>query len=475
MGKGNGGFKKLKEDEDMETLFDNINEVESNLNPDLVSNSNVKPASSSTPPPPPPQQQQQQPDMVQNNANEANNNAPNKYQVVDINTESTIVEEESDLPVYNKNIPQVNDLKIKKPERLYWVDCLRVFASYLVVFIHCSNVLLKPSIDYKSFNGRVLIAFCAFTRPCVPLFIMISGMLFLNPKKKVTLKMIFNKYIPRIFKCYLFWTLYYGIIDKYIIKYDNKTYIFNKDLIIEMIKVCIIRGCGHLWYLNFTIGVYLMTPIYRPVVRDRTLGWYLVALCCIVAQLVPTIHEFFIIVFGIDFQVIRTYIENLVIYTAGNYLGYYIIGYMVASHEFSKKRYIYLSYFIGLLGNVLSVVFRFISCYHYNKNVHNLSKYYNFNVCMGAYGTFVFFKYAVNGWVRKRGKTFLKIIKLLSDCSMGVYLIHFTMYHIFYKLNFHSQLLNPLYWVPIYSLILYAVCFAMVYVLRKVPFIKEFM
>ncbi|ORX42660.1 hypothetical protein BCR36DRAFT_587101 [Piromyces finnis] len=434
-------YKKMKED-DLETEFDNLEVEKEHLEISIHDN----------------------------------NNDNNNYKVIDSSNESTVVEEE--LPIINVETLKVENFKNKesqKPTRLYWVDCLRVFSSYLVVFIHCCNILLKPKINYKSFNGRILIAFCAFARPCVPLFIMISGMLFLDPKKKMTLEMIFKKYIPRIFKCYLFWTLYYGIFDKYILKYDDKHYTFNKDLIIEIIKVCIIRGGGHLWYLNFTIGIYLTTPLYRPIVKDRTLGWYLVALCCIVAQIVPTVYQFFIIVFGIDLDVFQKYVENLVLYTAGNYLGYYVIGYMVASHEFSKKRYIYLSYLIGLIGSVLSIAFRFISCYHYNKNVHNLSKYYNFNVCMAAYGFFVFFKYAVNDWVSKRGQGFLRILKVFSDYSMGVYLIHLTIYHIFYKLNFHSQMFNPIYWVPIYSSIIYATCFVLVHLLRKIPFIKQFM
>ena len=29
-------------------------------------------------------------------------------------------------------------------ERLYWVDALRIFAAYSVIFIHCTDVDLKP-------------------------------------------------------------------------------------------------------------------------------------------------------------------------------------------------------------------------------------------------------------------------------------------------------------------------------------------
>jgi len=420
-----------------------------------------------------------------------------KYLVIDIGNDSSDEEKEEKIPIIEKSrrIPTrtVSKIRIKqkpyarpkhkpkkeqqqkkkKTERIYWLDCLRVFASFLVVFIHCSNMVLKPEIDYKTHNGRVLIIYCALTRPCVPLFIMISGMLFLNPQKKnITVESIFKKYVPRIFKCYVFWTLYYGLFDRYIINYDRTNYVFGWDLIVDTIKTCIISGSGHLWYLNFTIGIYIVTPVYRTVVKDRKMGWYMVALCSIISYLVPTVHEFFNIAFGIDLQVFRTYVKNLVINTAGHYLGYYLMGYMVGSHVFVKRKHIFWSYIVGIAGCLLSVILRFISCYAFDENAHNLSRYYNFNVAMGAYGIFVFFKYSVNRFVKPfmQIKFFRKILSTLADCSFGVYLIHLTVYHIFYCFDFHSQILDPLYWVPIYSVILYSVSFVLVYYLRKDSF-----
>ncbi|OUM62441.1 hypothetical protein PIROE2DRAFT_11291 [Piromyces sp. E2] len=417
-----------------------------------------------------------------------------KYIVINIDNDSSEVDEEK-VPMIAKSKkppvrtvskirlkqkpylrPKLNRGKLqqkKKTERIYWLDCLRVFASFLVVFIHCSNMVLKPDIDYKTHNGRVLIVYCALTRPCVPLFIMISGMLFLNPQKKnITVESIFKKYIPRIFKCYVFWTLYYGIFDRYIVNYEQKKYEFGWELLIDTIKTCIISGSGHLWYLNFTIGIYIVTPVYRIVVQDRKMGWYMVALCSVISYLVPTVHEFFKIALGIDLQVFRTYVKNLVINTAGHYLGYYLMGYMVGSHVFVRKKHIFYSYIVGVTGCLLSVILRFISCYSFGENAHNMSRYYNFNVAMGAYGIFVFFKYSVNRFVKPfmRIKFFRKILSTLADCSLGVYLIHLTIYHIFYCFNFHSQLFDPLYWVPIYSVILYSVSFILVYFLRKDPF-----
>jgi len=464
----NNGFRKLKDD-DMDTVFDHFNENENILNPELVR----QPANRPNPTTTTTQQQPQQPESVV--SNNSNNNIDRKNYKTDLNTESTIVEEETNFSVMNnKDIPQVdnNKLNIKKQERIYWLDCLRVVACYCIIIVQCSNVLLKPSINYKNFNGKVLIAYCSFLRPFILIFMMISGTLFLNPRKNITLKNIMNKYVPRILKLYIFWTLFYGIIDKYIIKYDNKSISFSKGVLLEIIKNCIIRGGSHLWYLNYTLGAYLTVPIYRSVVRDRSIGWYLVALCCILTQIVPTIHEFCVIVFGIDLQVIRNYIDNLFVYTAGNYLGYFVLGYMISTQNF-KKSYIYLAYLIGLIGNVLTVVFRLMACHHYDKNAYNLSRYYNFNLCMGAVGIFVFFKYAVSGWVKSRSEKFIKILTTLSECTRGVYLIHLFIYHVFTKLHFHSQLLYPLVWVPIYSFIVFGVSLGIVYLLRRVPFVKH--
>jgi len=365
----------------------------------------------------------------------------------------------------------------KKPtskKRLYWVDCLRVFSSFLVVFIHCSNISLKIPIDYKKYNGRVLIVYCCIARPCVPLFLMISGIFFLNPDKKISIKMIYTKYILRILKSIIFWSLYYNIIDYYVVR--NKKFEYSKETIITLMKNIFVGG-GHLWYLYLTIGLYILTPIYRLVVTDRKIAWYATIIYSIVTQFLITLFDFFTIGLNWDVKFLYDTLENLLIYKFGHYLCYYLLGYLVSTQEFTKKRYIYLSYFIGILGSCLSVAFRFISCYHYHKDVHKLSKYHHFNVAMGAYGIFVFFKYTVNHAIEPlmEKEWCRKVLSVFSECSFGVYLLHYSIYPLFCRMNFHSQIFDPLYWVPIYSVILYTTTFICVYLLRKINFFKTVM
>jgi len=385
--------------------------------------------------------------------------------IMNVNNEREPILNESDNPRRKRD---------KKEKRIYWVDCLRVFSSFLVVFIHCNNLALNPDIDYKTHNGRVLIIYCSLTRPCVLLFMMISGMFFLNPKKEITTKMIYTKYISRLLKCYIFWSLYYCIFDRFVINYDKKEYIYNFDLIKDTFFKFIIDEDSHLWYINFSIGAYIVTPIYREITKNRKLGWYTVGLCTFIAHIIVTIHEFFIVAFGINLQIIRTYVKNLIINTAGKYLAYYIFGYMIATHHFTKTKYIYYSYAVGIIGAVLTVIFRFMACYHYDANVHTLSKYYNFNVAMNTFGIFTFFKYSVRRGIKPllKYKKFINSLSKLSECSLGVYLIHMSVYHFFCRINFHSQTFDPLFWSPIYSIILYIVCFCIVYCLRKIPFFK---
>ncbi|ORX86259.1 hypothetical protein BCR32DRAFT_290116 [Anaeromyces robustus] len=387
--------------------------------------------------------------------------------------------------IYNEEDPMLNEpknkkskrkfrAKNKKKKRIYWIDCLRVFSSFLVVFIHCNNLSLKPDIDYKTHNGRVFIIYCSLTRPCVLLFMMISGMFFLNPRKEITTKMIYTKYIPRLLKCYIFWSIYYTIFDRFIINYDQTEYTFNFDLIKDTFNKIIIDEESHLWYIDFTIGAYIVTPIYREVIKNRKIGWYLVGISTFFAHIIPTIHEFFLVAFDIDLQIIRTYIKHLNINTAGKYLAYYIFGYMIATHHFSKKKYIYYSYLVGILGAILSVIFRFMACYYYDANVHFLAKYYSFNVAMNAFGIFMFFKYSVRRSIRPliKLKIFRDTLSKLSECSLGIYLIHMSVYHFLCRINFHSQTFDPLLWSPIYSLILYILCFYIVKYLREIPFFK---
>lgn len=68
-----------------------------------------------------------------------------------------------------------------QPHRIVWVDVLRFLAIFMVICIHCADPFnVSPEARSNpefNFWGSI---YGSFLRPCVPLFVMITGLLLLR-------------------------------------------------------------------------------------------------------------------------------------------------------------------------------------------------------------------------------------------------------------------------------------------------------
>jgi len=363
----------------------------------------------------------------------------------------------------------------KKKERVYWVDFLRVLACFLVVQTHCSIKYLNPSPKVGSFNWKVLCVYNAIARPCVPFFIMISGIFFLNPKKVITFKQIFSKYVFRIFKSFLFWSIFYNVIERFVIYYNPK-YKFSKDLVVYTVRRVILGGGHALWYLNFVMGLYILTPIFKVITPNREVTWYAVIIFSIATQFIPTLCNILTEIYGLKElpSIISEYFKGLYLELAGNYATYYLLGYLLSTCEFRRKIYRYILYLFSLIGLVGTVVLRFKSSFRTRKNNGRFVEFYSFNVVLATVGLFVFHKYEMNTVIDRlmRVKIFKTFLMSLSECSFGMYLIHMFVLRAYTKLNIHVQTFNPVIWTPIFTAIVFFTCYIVIYLLRKISFFR---
>ena len=80
-------------------------------------------------------------------------------------------------------------------KRIDYFDILRAVAIIGVVSIHASSGYIESSNDNISLVRGMYLIFNKLTRFCVPLFFMISGALFLDCKKDISIKTMYSKYI----------------------------------------------------------------------------------------------------------------------------------------------------------------------------------------------------------------------------------------------------------------------------------------
>ena len=158
--------------------------------------------------------------------------------------------------------------KIKR-ENIGWIDLLRVIACFLVVFSHCCDgFVARFDEDRSAFLTGVLSG--SFVRPCVPLFVMMTGVLLLPVRTE--LAGFYRKRIGRICIPLVFWSIVLPILYFVYYTYINPatqnplislpdhdlnslwsklyTFIFNFNF-----------DTVPMWYLYMLIGLYLIMPI----------------------------------------------------------------------------------------------------------------------------------------------------------------------------------------------------------------------
>lgn len=107
----------------------------------------------------------------------------------------------------NKVMSQKNSTQ---STRIIWLDILRMCAIFMVICIHCSdpfNVSPEASSN-PEFNlwGSI---YGSFLRPCVPLFVMTTGILLLPVK--MSFEGFYKKRLLRIAVPFLLWSVLYNL------------------------------------------------------------------------------------------------------------------------------------------------------------------------------------------------------------------------------------------------------------------------
>ncbi|WP_408071397.1 acyltransferase family protein [Butyrivibrio sp. JL13D10] len=102
--------------------------------------------------------------------------------------------------------------------------------------------------------------FCSAVRWAVPIFLMLSGSLFLG--RDIPIKKVYSKYIFRLVCAFVSWNIIYLFLSKDTIQHGIMYRILDQpsDLI---------KGHYHMWFLIMIIGMYMGMPIYRKIVSDK--------------------------------------------------------------------------------------------------------------------------------------------------------------------------------------------------------------
>ena len=342
--------------------------------------------------------------------------------------------------------------------RMVHYDLLRIIAAFSVVMLH-SCAQFWDSLDIHSWEWKIADGYNAVSRFGVPVFVMLSGALFLSEEYKLDVKRLYTHNILRLATAYVFWSCMYGLLDCFFFGFDSLGW---RDILREMLF-----GRYHLWFLPMIIGIYMLLPILRVWVHNaekKNLQYFLV-LFFILKILVQTMKEIWP-------SGTLAYVLSLTeIELACGYVGYFILGYYIAHIGVPRKyhRMIYISVVPSavlniVLGNRLSV-----------RAGVPLGGIYDsfglFTFCIVC-ALFLFFT-EVMSRRQYSGRT-AYIIEKVSMGTMGVYMMHIGVMEILEKCGFHSMTISNIAGIPLHAAVCFVICMCISLLLNRVPFVGKY-
>ncbi len=182
-------------------------------------------------------------------------------------------------------ITRAEELAAERTKGLFWISTLRVLAALAVVFLHTAYFFVvsrggvEPSFWW--FGNTIDSA----VRWCVPVFVMISGALLLDPNRDEDGRTFAAKRAKRILIPLVFWTIIY-----------LGWRIFLDGMALRDVPSVVLEGIPfyHMWYLYMIPGLYLATPFLRTYIRgssDRE-RWVLVIFLLLLAAVNAAVSYF---------------------------------------------------------------------------------------------------------------------------------------------------------------------------------------
>lgn len=352
---------------------------------------------------------------------------------------------------------------MRTTERIWYLEYLRILATIAVIVLHVASKNWY-AVSFDSYEWQILNVADGAVRWCVPVFIMISGALFLDNEKLLSVEKLYKKYIFRLVVAFVFWSALYAVI-KYL-----------RGTTIKAAVTVFVQGPSHLWFIFMIIGLYVVTPFLRKITESEKLTEYFLLITFIMTFLLPRGMALLRILkvphTTILLQCYNAILDKAAFHFTLGYVGYYVLGHYLSKKDFSRTRQ-RVFYFLGVAGVVATILLTvWYSAELGKQNVH----FYNhmaINTLCATVGLFVFAKYKMGKFVPK--ERMATIILSVSKCSFGIYLVHMLIRDGLSEIfGMHSLTWNPAIGIPVVSIVIFALSYGVSLVLHKIPIIKKY-
>lgn len=371
-------------------------------------------------------------------------------------------------------------MEMRERENVGWIDLLRILACFLVVFSHCCDGFVGQfDADRQSFLTGVFAG--SFVRPCVPLFVMMTGVLLLPVRKDCTLRGFYRKRIGRIIPPMVFWSLVLPTLAFLYFNYvnpDTRSPLLSADTYtvhtwLQRLYTFIFNfnfDTVPLWYLYMLIGLYLLIPIInswlvqasRKDIRTVLTLWGVSLFLPYVKMAAPVLgyqgnYGNMDLLGGCDWNTYGTF------YYFSGFIGYLILAYYLKEYplDWSWKKTWLIGIPMFLVGYFITSVGYVIAQQHFPGNYAYLEILWYFagiNVFMMTFPVFVI--------IQKTKVPSVPWLSRMAGMTFGIYLCHYTFVFMAYDL-FNLPSLPYLVRIVCMACTTFAVCYLIVSLLSR--------
>ena len=333
--------------------------------------------------------------------------------------------------------PPVMNLSNQKNQHIVWLDVVRFIAMFTVVCCHCTDPFnfypgTAPNIGEIKLWGAI---YGSVLRPCVPLFVMITGALLLPVRGDAST--FYKKRIPRVFYPFLIWSVLYnlfpwitgllGLNPQIILDFfpyageEVMQQSFSVSLeYILMIPFNFSILAVHMWYIYLLIGLYLYLPVFSAWVEkasERAKLMFLLAWG--VTLLLPYYYQF-----------VSNYLWGTcswnsfgMLYAFAGFNGYLLLGHYLKNLEWSLRKTLAIGIPMFAAGYAVTFLgFRHITALpeYTDEMLELFFTYCSLNVVMMTIPVFMLAKK-----VKVNSERMKKALANLTVCGFGIYMIHY--------------------------------------------------
>jgi surface polysaccharide O-acyltransferase-like enzyme len=345
------------------------------------------------------------------------------------------------------------------------VDLIRTVSIILVILLHAA-IEPTPNLNIMSPQGVQLWwtsnIYDSIARSSVPLFVMLTGALLLQPNKvDEPLRVFFKKRWNRIGIPVIFWGVIFFAWD-FLVRGQSLS-------VLSILQGIFAGPYVHFWYVYILIGLYLITPLLRVVVAHA--DWRIIRYFLILWFIGTGIITLVTLYSDLSSQTIW-FKDNVFLLTG--LIGYFIFGAYVVKLRFRSS--------ILFLGLVLSIIWTILGTFFL---VGTLGERYSqffldatsFSVIIASVTMFLILAAIPSQNIENRFPLGNKILKVISQNTLPIYLFHTIILETLQKgyLGFQISVttINPIIEIPFITTLTLLLCLAIIVPLKKLPYINR--